>query len=466
MDLREKLTGCFIGKNIGGTLGMPYEGTETYNDLTWYRPVPEQAMANDDLDLQLVWLEAFKNNGIALDCKILGEYWCKYIDCHMDEYGVALRNMDKGILPPLSGLHDNFFTDGMGAAIRAEIWAALFPGRPLVASYYAMQDASVDHYGEGVYAEMFIAMLESHLYTSEELEKSLEFAIGFLPEKSSMKEAFNAIRQWHANGIAVDDVRDLIMKHYGSINFGEVVMNISFVVMAMVYGDGDFSKTILLAVNCGQDTDCTAATAGAIMGILVGDSRIPEHWKSKVGNDFIVGDYIGCPTPNSVDQLVADIEHLHGSMPDILPKIELPFELPVLEDFAENVPWIVNGRRIEFPGGIKIDSSLYPEVLGKKPILKTIVSFRESGTVNLTISTSGIFTCNINGVRIGSKGDQMRPIPAPHRVRGGRVWPIKVKSGEKYELEISMYSTFPIPNVYVIFSDLMTHRHIIPSYHV
>ncbi len=95
MDLHNKLKGCFIGKNIGGTLGMPYEGTETYNDLTWYRPVPEEMLPNDDLDLQLVWLEAFKTHGVALDSRQLGGYWMKYINCHMDEYGIALRNMNK-----------------------------------------------------------------------------------------------------------------------------------------------------------------------------------------------------------------------------------------------------------------------------------------------------------------------------------------------------------------------------------
>jgi len=466
MDLHNKLTGCFTGKNIGGTLGMPYEGTETYNDLTWYRPIPEGASPNDDLDLQLVWLEAFKTHGVALDSLRLGEYWMKYIDCHMDEYGIALRNMNKGVMPPLSGKHDNYFTDGMGAAIRAEIWAALFPGKPLTAGYYAWQDSTVDHYGEGVYAEMFIAMLESDLYTSGNLRKSLDFAIAFLTDDSRLKIAFSDIRNLFASAVPVAETRDLIMKKYGSVNFTDVVMNLSFVVMALLYGGNDFSKTILLAVNCGQDTDCTTATAGAIMGILLGDEAIPVQWKEKVGDDFVVGDGIGCATPKSVSELVSAIEKLHDKMPGELPGIKLPFRLPELNDFAERVPWVVNGRRIEFPGGIKIDSALYPEVLGKKPHLKTIVSFDKSGTINLTVSTRGVFVCNWNGVRIGSKGDQMQPIPAPHRVRGGRVWPITVNAGEKYELEITMYSTCPIPEVYVIFSDLRTHRHVIPRYHV
>lgn len=202
------------------------------------------------------------------------------------------------------------------------------------------------------------------------------------------------------------------------------------------------------------------------MGILLGNEAIPGKWKDKVGDHFVVGDYIGCETPKSVGELVSAIEKLHDKMPDELPGIELPFRLQELNDFAELVPWVVNGRRIEFPGGIKIDSALYPEVLGKKPHLKTIVSFDNGGTINLMISTSGIFVCNWNGSLIGSKGDQMQPIPAPHRVRGGRIWPITVNADEKYELEINMYSTCPIPEVYVIFSDLRTHRHIIPHYHV
>jgi hypothetical protein len=51
-----------------------------------------------------------------------------------------------------------------------------------------------------------------------------------------------------------------------------------------MYGEGDFKKSILYAVNCGDDTDCTAGTVGAILGIMGGTKAIPEDYKAFVGD--------------------------------------------------------------------------------------------------------------------------------------------------------------------------------------
>ena len=60
---KKKVEGCFIGKAVGGTLGAPYEGKRTTHSLTYYDPVPTEMLPNDDLDLQVVWLEAICENG-------------------------------------------------------------------------------------------------------------------------------------------------------------------------------------------------------------------------------------------------------------------------------------------------------------------------------------------------------------------------------------------------------------------
>ena len=54
--------------------------------------------------------------------------------------------------------------------------------------------------------------------------------------------------------------------------------NVAFVVLGLLYGEGDFGKSLIFANNCGEDTDCTCATLGALLGIMNGASNLPKKW--------------------------------------------------------------------------------------------------------------------------------------------------------------------------------------------
>ena len=77
----EQLRGCWLGKNIGGTLGMPFEGSKEMNDAAFYvQDLDGTPEANDDLDLQLVWLLAAEEHGVYhLNPEIMGEYWLNHL---------------------------------------------------------------------------------------------------------------------------------------------------------------------------------------------------------------------------------------------------------------------------------------------------------------------------------------------------------------------------------------------------
>lgn len=93
-----------------------------------------------------------------------------------DEYAIAIRNLKNGIRPPFSGSYDNWFVDGMGAAIRSEIWACLAPGNPELAAKFAYQDACVDHSGNGMWAEVFLAAMESAAFVESDVRRIIEIA--------------------------------------------------------------------------------------------------------------------------------------------------------------------------------------------------------------------------------------------------------------------------------------------------
>ena len=123
----KKLHGCYLGKAVGGTLGMPREGTLTMAEVSYYDPVPDAMVGNDDLDLQVIALEVLRRYGLPVNAHDLAHCFTDHIRFYPDEYGVAAKNLSVGVYPPLSGKYGSRFGAGMGAAIRSELWAALAP---------------------------------------------------------------------------------------------------------------------------------------------------------------------------------------------------------------------------------------------------------------------------------------------------------------------------------------------------
>ena len=150
-NYRERVLGAWLGKAVGGTLGAPHEGKRHTLNLSYYDPIPTEMLPNDDLDLQVLWLCK-----LATDWKGLVSYrnfesaWRDCVGFCWDEYGICLRNLKLGIHAPHTGTYDNYFTDGLGAAIRSELWACLAPGNPQLAAAYAAVDAALDHAGDGI----------------------------------------------------------------------------------------------------------------------------------------------------------------------------------------------------------------------------------------------------------------------------------------------------------------------------
>ncbi|MFK7692127.1 ADP-ribosylglycohydrolase family protein [Paenibacillus sp. HJGM_3] len=296
--------GGWLGKNIGGTLGAPVEGVKQKLELTFYPKLPDGPLENDDLDLQLVWLHALEQYGPGLTCRELGQEWVDHIFFPFDEYGYGLTNLRKGLQAPVSGSFNNPFRDCMGSPIRSEIWAMAAPGAPDVAAYYAYQDSAVDHAGgEGVYGEVFFAAIESAIFYERDRDRLIEIGLRYIPEQCRTSLAVRDLVGWHREGIGWEEARALIQRHHGDDNFTDAPQNIAFTILGWLYGE-NFEDAILKAVNCGYDTDCTAATIGAILGMLLGPEGLPDRWVKPVGDRVVVSAPIkGFPAPSNLEEL-------------------------------------------------------------------------------------------------------------------------------------------------------------------
>lgn len=288
-ELRDKIEGCWIGKNIGGTMGGPYEGTHDILEVTGYKSAKGEPLPNDDLDLQLVWLVCMEDMGpYTISAMDLAEYWISFIGPHWNEYGIGKSNLRIGLQPPLSGSCNNDWKDSNGAWIRSEIWACLAPGNPDAAIKYAFLDACVDHgMGEGTFAAIFTAALQSAAFVEKDIRKLIDIGLSKIPEDCRVARAIKLLLKSYDDGLDWKTTRNLIVKDSEDLGWFEAPANVAFSLLGILYGEGDFKKSMLYTINCGDDTDCTAGTTGSILGIINGKKSIPEDWSEYIGDKII-----------------------------------------------------------------------------------------------------------------------------------------------------------------------------------
>lgn len=308
----DKVRGCWLGKNVGGTLGAPFEGCQGVVDVDYYtHDLSRGVLPNDDLDLQLVWLIAAEREGKMVNAETLANYWLTRIVPDWSEYGFGKRNLRAGLLPSVSGGYENKFARSNGAWIRSEIWACLAPGRPDIAVRYAREDAAVDHHGEGIYAEMFCAAIESAAFVETDMDKLIEIGLSYIPKDCALTGAIRLVQEM-AKDPAMDwkAARKKLLQAYpntfalrplpgtefdpetpipaaDSEDFGcDAPTNVAIAILGHYFGKDDFSRAICIATGCCEDSDCTAGTLAALYGIRGGTACIEQKWLEPIGDEI------------------------------------------------------------------------------------------------------------------------------------------------------------------------------------
>ena len=351
---RDKVYACWVGKNIGGTMGTPYEGTRDVLDVKGYVTKPGEVLPNDDLDIQLVWLDAVRRHGpLAITPALLGEVWLSFMIARWNEYGIGAENMRKGMIPPLSADYDNSWKHSNGAWIRTEVWACLAPGCPEVAARYAISDAAVDHgTGEGTQAAVFVAALQSAAFVVKDIRKCIDIGLSYIPADCRMADSVREVIKCYEKGMSPVDARNYIQQRNADIGDGwfEAPSNVAYAVIGLLWGEGDFKKTMLTAINCGDDTDCTAATVGATLGILYGKEGIPADWKEYIGDDLVTISFNRTGIARSLPKTCTELaEQVIAEAPFVLHANRCPVSIVSTEtEIPDNIGDVYYSKAKEF----------------------------------------------------------------------------------------------------------------------
>lgn len=401
-NYKKKVQGCFIGKTVGGTLGMKYEGNTGVNPVTYYDPIPDKMLPNDDLDLQIVNMEIIKQYGLPVSRFYIGDIWKEHMDEHApDEYGVALSNNRMKVFAPLSGQYRNKFTAGMGGAIRSEFWACIAPANPDLAVTFAKEDACTDHTDDGVYAEMFLAALESAAFCEDDLEKLVEIGFTYVPENSRLYAVLHDTLEWYREEQDILAVRGKILEKYKTDNWTDVRINLSFILLSLISSEGSFDKAICTAATLGYDADCTAATVGAIFGAMNPDC-IDAKWTDPIGNQLVLSyGIINMHEPDDIDEVCDNIISIAQ---DVCEYYKTPVQIcdvpanckrfaipqPYMKDYKALYNWELNSNEALLAVNPILVNLVYPQqiaaMVGKKNNYKLKLTNTADTDINGTVT--------------------------------------------------------------------------------
>lgn len=406
----DKVYGCWIGKCIGGNIGADVENNKYLMDLDESEIFPEQIPPNDDLDLQILWLQVLETKGIHLTSKDLAEAWEKYCWYPFNEYGYFLHNFERNIDPPVSGWYNNqFFSQSMGSPIRSEIWGLIAVGNPPLAMEYAYRDATLDHDSESVWAEQMLSAIEAQAFFETDINQLINFGLEKIPETSILKHCIEFVRAEHARGISWQETRQNMLKQFGDPDASKAVQNLAITMLSLLYGEHDFGKTQLIALNCGYDTDCTCATAGAVLGIIDGARSIPEEWKRQAKDTFVIGIDVKRPT-DRISDLATDTCRIGIAISrEINPEIVIegvPAELDV-----DRIPTLLSSDQVK----IQADYLGKPEIdpLDAKELRLTVRNLsaeQKTGRIKLGVSAGCTISPSIVELHLSAHTDQDIPV--------------------------------------------------------
>jgi len=309
-ELFDRLYGALLGRAAGCMLGKPVEGWTREKILEYLAEAGEErleyyfpdigakanefgirfkealrgnlnrAIRDDDLDYPIINLKVLEQYGFHFHPENVGHVWLENLPFGQvyTAERAAYRNLVMGLRPPLTATHMNPYREFIGAQIRADIFGWVSPGVPEKAAKMAYNDAALSHVKNGIYGEMFVAAMLSAAFVSETPKDVVLTGLQYVPKRSRLYEAISYVLQIHEEVPEWEKAWAKVMERYGKYHIVHTINNACFVVLGLLYGAGDFGKSVCIAVECGLDTDCNGATVGSILGVMLGASGLPRQW--------------------------------------------------------------------------------------------------------------------------------------------------------------------------------------------
>jgi hypothetical protein len=411
--LKDKIAGGWAGKMIGVTYGAPTEfraKSRMYDDsIKWKSSDIKGSIWQDDLYVQLTFLMLMDKFGIDAPAKKFQEMFAKagYKLWHANMQ--ARKNYYDSIFAPLSGSPEfNIHADDIDFQIEADYIGFMCPGMPQSALKIADKIGRIMNYGDGVYGGVFVAALYSKAFFESDINLIVEDALKSIPQESDYYKIIRDVIILH-NQFPSDwrtAWKELEGK-WGDVDICGVddsfnidaKLNGAYIVMGLLYGDGDPMKTLEISTRCGQDSDCNPSNALAVLGVIRGFSKLPAEMRLGVE---AISDSVFINTNYSFNSAVEStynyaIRHVIDNGGQVKNrKIKVRIQEPVAPKPEISFPNVVFDRNISVfdKGSWKMKGSWKaPKVIPEdRKELRTlsVVSGKSGDEIEITFSGTGI----------------------------------------------------------------------------
>jgi ADP-ribosylglycohydrolase len=321
----DRLEGALLGRMAGCTLGAPVEFWKIDRmkalaeengdafpptDYWSYVPSPKQKRygmsrreeytrgglagvpVDDDIAYTLLGLLIAEGHGPQFTIDDVGKAWLKYLPYACTAERVALINLKKGLPADKVGERNNPYCEWIGADIRADPWGYMAPGWPERAAAMAHTDACISHRRQGIYGEMFFAAAIAAAFTTDDPVEALRIGLTEIPRDCALTKAVRWALRISPEIKDYKQARAAMDAKFKGMHDVHTINNACLTIWGITIGGKDFTRVIGETVAMGLDNDCTAATAGSIVGAVVGKKGIPEHWYASFDNtihSYLIG---------------------------------------------------------------------------------------------------------------------------------------------------------------------------------
>ncbi len=326
-DLQDRLHGAWLGRCAGCLLGKPIEcwhtdrvwgilqdaGHDMITDYLWRMDISQEVYRehdaaslldfgssirhmpeDDDTNYTVTGLALVKQKGINFTPDDIATFWMQNIPilhtCSAER--VAYRNFTAGIWPPGSATCRNPYREWIGAQIRADFFGYVAPGNPQLAAELAWRDASISHVRNGIYGEMWVAAMLAAAAVETDIKNIIEIGLAEIPVNCRLAEDIRQVIGWHGRGVSYRDAVTKIHERWDERNWHHwchTNSNAQIVALALLFGERSFEKTVTRAVYPCFDTDCNGATAGSVIGMVLGAKALPAKWTDLMCDTLLTG---------------------------------------------------------------------------------------------------------------------------------------------------------------------------------
>lgn len=304
--IEDKVRGSWVGQMVGVAWGAPTEFRFAGRIIpdedvpVWKPSLVNLAYIQDDLYVEIPFLEAYLDAGISAGWEVMGQAFgqTRFPLWHANKFG--RDNLAGGIAPPDSGHWSrNPHCDDIDWQIEADFAGTLCPGLVNQAIDIAWRAGHIMNHGDGVLGGVFVSAMHAAAFYEESLEGIVRAGRAALPEGSLYRDVVDDVIRWRDEGIGWEEAWERLETKWGSrdrcpdfrqgINSAKNIdakLNGAYVLIGLLYGEGDLEQSMRIAMRCGQDSDCNPSTLGGILGNWMGLSGIPDRFTSELRTDI------------------------------------------------------------------------------------------------------------------------------------------------------------------------------------